>query len=583
MRRHSDLWICRRLLMHARPFWPHIAGIFVLSLLGAPLALLTPLPLAIVVDSALGSKPLPPALAALTPVSLAGSPAGRLFVAIALLVLVTLLTQLRGAASALLETYTSEQLVLGFRTELFQRVQRLSFGYHDRTGTTDALYRIQYDAPAIRWVTVEGVIPFVSAVLTIAAMTYVTARLDWPIAGIAILVVPVLFLITQIFRQRIRREWAKVKAIESSTMSGVQETLSSLRVVRAFGQEGREHDRFRLRSEQGLRTQMRLQIINSIFGTLIGLATVASTAAVFYIGVRHIQSDRLTLGSLLLITNYLGQLYSPMTAISKKIADLQASFESAERTFTLLDQQSDVPEKADARPIDRAVGTIAFENVGFEYAGGPEVLHGISFEVAAGDRVGIIGATGAGKTTLVSLLMRFYDPRRGRILLDGTDLRDFRLADLRSQFAIVLQEPVLFSTTIAENIAYAQPAASSEQIVRAARLANAHDFISRLPQGYATQVGERGMALSGGERQRIALARAFLKDAPLLILDEPTSSVDVATEAVIVDAMDTLMKGRTTFVIAHRYSALRNCNVRVSLQNGRLVGAGAALAGGAAV
>jgi ATP-binding cassette subfamily B protein len=328
---------------------------------------------------------------------------------------------------------------------------------------------------------------------------------------------------------------------------------------------------------------MRLQIINSIFGTLIGLATAASTAAVFYMGVRHIQSDRLSLGSLLLITSYLGQLYSPMTAISKKIADLQASFESAERTFTLLDQQPDVPEKLDARPIDRAIGAIAFENVGFEYAGGPEVLHGISFEVAAGDRVGIIGATGAGKTTLVSLLMRFYDPRRGRILLDGTDLRDFRLADLRSQFAIVLQEPVLFSTTIAENIAYAQPAASSEQVVRAARLANAHDFISRLPQGYATQVGERGMALSGGERQRIALARAFLKDAPLLILDEPTSSVDVATESVIVDAMDTLMKGRTTFVIAHRYSALRNCNVRVSLQNGRLVAGGAALAGGAAV
>jgi ATP-binding cassette subfamily B protein len=238
--------------------------------------------------------------------------------------------------------------------------------------------------------------------------------------------------------------------------------------------------------------------------------------------------------------------------------------------FALLEVALLVAQRAGARALARAAGAMAFQRVSFAYPNGPEVLHDVSFEVAPGDRVGIAGPTGAGKTTLVSLLMRFYDPTAGRILLDGADLRELRLADLRGQFSIVLQEPVLFSTSVAENIAYARPAAREDEIEAAAMLANAHDFVSRLPEGYATRVGERGMTLSGGERQRIALARAFLKDAPILILDEPTSSVDVRTEAAIVEAIELLMKGRTTFVIAHRPSTLRHCNVRLSVKEGRV-------------
>jgi ATP-binding cassette, subfamily B, bacterial len=351
----------------------------------------------------------------------------------------------------------------------------------------------------------------------------------------------------------------------------MQEAISLLRVVRAFGQEGRENERFKRGLERSVRGHLRLTLINGGFDSLIGLTTAASTAVALYIGVRHIQTGQLTLGNLLIITTYLTQLYSPLTEISRKITDLQAALASAERTFALLDQERDVPERPDARPLPRAAGAVVLRDVCFAYPNGPQVLHNISFEVAPGDRVGIMGTTGAGKTTLVSLLMRLYDPTTGNILLDGVEIREFRLADLRSQFSIVLQDPVLFSTSIAENIAYARPSASADEIMTAARHANAHDFISRLPHGYQTQVGERGMSLSGGERQRIALARAFLKDAPILVLDEPTSSVDVQTESAIIDAMESLMKGRTTFIIAHRQSTLRKCDVHLYLEKGRLV------------
>ena len=269
--------------------------------------------------------------------------------------------------------------------------------------------------------------------------------------------------------------------------------------------------------------------------------------------------------------SYLALLYSPLQTVSKSAASLQGSLVSAERAFQLLDELPEVVEKPNARSLVRARGAVAFENVSFGYNAERPALRDISFEVAVGSRVGIAGTTGAGKSTLVSLLLRLYDPASGKISLDGVDLRDFKLRDLRNQFAIVLQEPVLFSSSIAENIAYAKPDASEAEIIAAAQAANAHDFISRLPQAYKTDVGERGVQLSGGERQRISLARAFLKDAPILILDEPTSSVDVKTEAVIMEAMERLMRGRTTFMIAHRLTTLDICDVRIQLEHGRIV------------
>jgi ATP-binding cassette, subfamily B, bacterial len=301
------------------------------------------------------------------------------------------------------------------------------------------------------------------------------------------------------------------------------------------------------------------------------LTTAVGTALVLLIGVRRVQSGDLSVGSLVLAMGYLAQLYPTVQLISETITGVQSGLASAARVFAVLDELPDVVERPHARPLGRAKGGLSFRNVSFGYSATAQpVLRDVSIDIPAGMRLGIKGVTGAGKTTLVNLLTRFYDPTHGQVLLDGIDLRDYRLADLRRQFAIVLQEPVLFSTTIAENIAYAKPDATRDEIVRAAEAAHAHGFISQLPDGYETLVGERGMRLSGGERQRISLARAFLRDAPILILDEPTSAVDVKTEAVIMEAMEHLMKGRTSLMIAHRLTTLCHCNAIIEIANGRV-------------
>lgn len=569
---YGDFVLYRRLFRQARPYWAHISGVFALSLLATPLALLTPVPLKIAVDSVVGEEALPGFLDSIVPDALTRSDAAVLAFAVGLLIMVALLDQLQLLISTVLGAYTGERLQLDFRSRLFRHVQRLSLSYHDARGSSDAVYRIQYDAPSIQYVALYGVAPFVTAGLTLTGMIYVTSRIDATLALIALSVAPVLFALTWASRARLRPGWRATKQIESAAMSVVQEVLTSLRVVKAFAQEEREHERFLTRSSEGMRARIRLAALDGGFSLLIGLTTVVGTAAVLFIGVRHVQAGTLTLGSLLLVMAYLLQLYAPLKQISKSITTLQSSLASAERAFTVLDESPDVPERPDARSIAQARGAIAFEDVSFAYPEGPPVLHDVSFAIAPGRRLGIAGETGSGKTTLASLLMRFYDVTSGRILLDGADLRGYRIPDLRNQFAVVLQEPVLFSTSVAENIEYGRPGASFAEIVSAARTANAHDFIERLPEGYDTLVGERGMRLSGGERQRISLARAFLKDAPILILDEPTSSVDLRTEAAIMEAMERLMAGRTTLMIAHRLSTLEHCDDRIELAQGRVVG-----------
>ena len=301
------------------------------------------------------------------------------------------------------------------------------------------------------------------------------------------------------------------------------------------------------------------------------MTTAIGTATVLFIGFRNVQSGVLSLGELLMVLAYLTQLYNPLRTISRQVANLQSSLASAERAFQLLDEVPDVTDKLGARSLKRAAGELRFSGVTFAYGENSPVLDDLSFCIAPGTRLGIEGRTGAGKSTLVSLASRFFDPGAGSILLDGVDLRDYKVADLRNQLAIVLQEPILFSTSIAENIGYGRPGAQLPEIIEAAKSANVHEFIAGLPNGYETPVGERGMMLSGGERQRIALARAFLKDAPILILDEPTSSVDMTTEAGIMEAMERLMAGRTTLMIAHRLSTLDICDARIELEHGRII------------
>jgi ATP-binding cassette subfamily B protein len=568
--RCTDLVLYRRLLRQVWPYRAHLVGLFLLNLLSIPLALLTPLPLRLAVDQVLGARPLPELLEVLLPAG-ARSGAALLAVAVALAVALAVLSQFQSVAASLLSTYTSEKLVLGFRAQLFGHAQRLSLSFHDSRGTSDSTYRIQYDATALPSIAVESVIPLITAAGTVAGMIYLTIQIDWQLALVALTVAPILFLTSWAYRPRLRSQSRAVKKLESSALAVVQEVLTALRVVKAFGQEDRERERLVRCSREGMRARLRLLLIEGGFGSVISLTTAVGAAAVLFLGTRHVQSGVLTLGQLLQVMVYLTQLYAPLKTLSRKATSLQSHLASAERAFALLDEAADVAERPNARPLVRAAGAVACRHVTFAYGADPPVLRDIAFEVGPGARVGIAGMTGAGKTTLVNLLTRFFDPTEGHILLDGVDLRDYRLADLRNQFAIVLQDSVLFSTSIAENIAYARPGASEEEIIQAAQAANAHDFIVRLPQGYQTPVGERGMRLSGGERQRLAIARAFLKDAPLLILDEPTSSVDIRTESMILQAMERLMRGRTTFLIAHRLSTLEHCDLLLRIERGGLI------------
>jgi ATP-binding cassette subfamily B protein len=547
-----------------------VAGIFALSLLATPLALATPLPLKLAVDSVLGSEPLPGFIAAFVPDSLEHSSDAVLWLCAGLILAVALGTQLQRAASAALRTWTGEKLVLDFRARLFRHVQRLSLSFHDTRGTADSTYRIQHDASSIPNIVIDGLAPFVAAIATFSSMLYVSFRIDWQLALVALAISPILFGVARSYRKRLRQRSRQVKRLESQALGVVQEVLGALGVVKGFAQEEREQARFVAQANAGLVARMRLRLAEEAMDLVLGLTTAFGGAAVLYVGAQHVRDGTLTLGNLLLLMGYLAQIYDPLKTISRRVASLQSHLASAERAFALLDEEQDVFERPDAKRIERARGALSLRAASFAYGDGPRVLRDVSFELPQGTRVGIVGKTGAGKTTLLRLLLRFYDPVAGAILLDGIDLRDYRISDLRNQFSLVLQEPILFSTSVSENIAYARPAATETEIERAAQAAHAHEFISALPEGYATRVGERGMRLSGGERQRIALARAFLKDAPILILDEPTSSVDLQTEGVIMQAMEQLMQGRTTFMIAHRLATLESCDLLLHLEDGHL-------------
>jgi ATP-binding cassette subfamily B protein len=566
----NELKLYGRLFRHAGPYRLHLGALLLLSLLATPIALLTPLPLKIAVDSFTGAQAVPSFLRASLPESVADSQAAELTLAVALLLAIALLDQLQRLAGAVLGAYAGERLLLDFRARIFRHVQRLSFSYHDTHGTADTVFRINWDAAAIQWIAIHGFPPLVNAACLLTGMVVIVALIDWQLTLVALTVVPLILLLTTLARRRLRHGWQRTKDLESAAYGVVQEVLTGLRVVKAFGQEDREQERYVDRSDEAARARVRMTFAEGVFGLLVGMVAATGTALVLFLGAQHVRSGVLSLGDLILVMGYLALLYLPLQTISKSITTLQSSLVSAERSLALLDEPTDVPERPGACPLPRAAGGVSFRDVSFAYEDGEPVLRDVSFEVPPGARVGIAGATGAGKTTLISLLSRFYDPTAGQVLLDGTDLRDYRLADLRGQFGIVLQDAVLFSATIAENIAYGRSSATPAEIIAAAKAANAHQFILGLPDGYETRVGERGMRLSGGERQRIALARAFLKDAPILILDEPTSSVDIHTEAVIMQAMERLMQGRTAFMIAHRLTTLANCDLLLEVSAGRV-------------
>jgi ATP-binding cassette subfamily B protein len=559
-----------RVLEQARPLWPHLFGVLLLTLISTPFALLLPLPLKMVVDSVINHRPAPQLLTRWLPSQWTHTAPGLLMLAAGMLLLIGALMQIQVLLSWMLQTYTGERIVHEFRSRLFWHVQRLRLSFHDRRGTADLAYRIQHDAPAIQLVTIQGVIPFVSSFFEFVGMAYVTALMDWQLALIAFIVSPALIFLSRAASRKTHDGWHEVKELDSSAMSVLTEVLGAVRLVKAFGRENEEDDRFMSRSHSRMRSQLRLAAIQATYYCATAMLITAGTSAALWVGAKHVQSGVLTLGELLIVMAYMTQLYEPLRTMANKLPELQASLVSIERAFALLDE---IPESLDApgaQFIAKTKGDIEFQNVSFVYPNGRKVLDNVSFTIRQGTRVGILGPTGSGKSTLLSLLTRFYDPSEGRILLDGIDIHDYRLSDLRNQFSIVPQDPVLFSTSIAENISFARPEAQESELIAAAEMANAHDFIVRLPQGYQTEVGDRGACLSGGERQRVAIARAFLKDSPVLILDEPTSSVDSRTEAAVMAATNDLLAGRTSFMIAHRLSTLESCDMLLRFYDGKL-------------
>src|SRR6266851_8074406 len=558
----------KRAFEDLRPYlWPLVA-LLVISLLAVPITLVFPLPIKLLVDSVLGSQPLPGYLTIFVGSQVSKSLAISL--AISILLGTAILTYLQNLVNVWYANRVGNRMTLDVRARLFRQMQRLSIAYHDTMGAADSAYRTLNDAPMLRSFGIDTIIPLTTSILTLSAMILVMVYLDWQLALIALVVSPFMFALTFVFRPRIRAAWRKFRASESAAMSVAQESLGASRLVKSYGQEERKNEELVSQYNESLSAQLKLQVDSAIYSLLVGIVTAAGLAAVFYIGIGHVQAGVLTLGSLLVVNYYVTQLYGPLRNVGQSILDIQMSLTGIERYHAVLDEKPDVPESPNAIPLARAEGRIAFQGVSFEYTKDHPVLHDISFELPAGNRLGVVGATGSGKTTLSTLLLRLFDPTKGVITLDEIDLRDYKLADLRSQYAVVHQETVLFSTTVAENISFARPNATMDEVIAAAKDAKAHEFITNLPNGYDTLVGERGMKLSGGERQRISLARAFLKDAPILILDEPTSSLDVHTEAAILDTIQELMKGRTTMMIAHRPSTLRDCNMILVLEDGRV-------------
>jgi ATP-binding cassette subfamily B protein len=552
----------------AKPYTGTIVLMFVLGLLATPLSLMKPFSLSFLIDSGFGNRPVPQFIRFFFPAGHLIVFSDIVLVAAGMVILIALLENLYNIITSVAGTYTSEKLVLRFRTLLFEHVQRLSLTYHDANGSADALYRIQYDIVKFKTFILDNFVSLFQSVVTLLIMLGVLFYINWPFALIAICTMLPLLVLTPLSQRLLKKEWRQIREKESQALSVIHEALSMLRVVKAFGRETHETNRFSQKGNTALRAQVKATTKNSIYTLAVGMIIACGTSFFIYYGANEVRNGHMTLGELTLVIAYLSQVLGPLYSISKHFNALQASWVSIERVFDLLDHKPEVKELPDARACERTRGAFTFESVSFTYPTGKPILENISFEAKPGDRVGIKGTTGSGKSTLIQLLFRFYDPQAGTIRMDGMDIRTYRLEDYRKQFSLVMQEPVLFSATIEENILYGRPGATHEEVVEAARAANAHEFIMRKPEGYQTKVGERGMQLSGGERQRIAIARAFIKNAPVLILDEPTSSVDIKTEGLIMEAMNRLMEGKTTFLITHRMEPLEVCNVVLHMENG---------------
>jgi ATP-binding cassette, subfamily B, bacterial len=565
-------------LPYLRPYWKLEVGSMVLLALTSMLSLASPWPLAIILDTVLhangpNGKPLP------GPVAWLGG-LGRYWILVLFVVGGLLLTAVQhgiSVANEYLTTKLERNMTLDFQSDLLAHAQKLSLGYHSRTSTGSLMFRLNSAASSVGEITV-ALTPLLESVLTLGGMFFIAYLLDRELALISLTVVPFIYYSAGFYAGKIRPRLTFAQGLEMNTMSLIHEAMSMIRVVVAFGREGHHHALFRESGEAAVKQRVRVTVHQTLFSLAVNMLTALGTALVLGIGALHVIDGRLTTGELIVMLGYIAAIYGPLETISTSLSLLQNDFIVFRAALVLLGIEpkvQDTPDSIDLAELGRATkGEVEFQGVSFAYETGTEAAKDISFRIPAGTRVAVVGPTGAGKTTLMGLLLRFMDPDEGTILLDGVDIRSLKVASLRSQISVVLQEPLLFQRSIRENIRYGDLDATDEQVEEAAKAANAHDFILDLPDGYDSDCGEQGAALSGGERQRICVARAFLRNAPILVLDEPTSSIDSRTESVILNALDNLSQGRTTFMIAHRLSTIRNADLILVIDEGCLVESG---------
>lgn len=552
-----------------------VAGL-VLILASSGVGLLAPWPVAIVVDSVAGNRPAPLGLSELAASISPSSPrVALLAILCSALLLIHLLQGFLNVASTWSLVSVGLRMVFRLRCDLFNHIQRLSLRFHDSTPVGDSLYRVAWDSYAVQSIFNTGLIPALTASLTLVGIVAVMISRDVLVTGVALLMaLPLIWLVRRLDKPMNERSM-RVHEMESQVSTRVQETLSGIRAVQAFGREDYEGARFRDHAESSLRANLRLTVFQTFSQAVVGLTLAAGTALIVWIGAYRAIQGKLTAGDIVLMVAYIGMLFKPLEALAFVAANVQGAVAGARRVFTVLDSTPDIADAPGAIELPgRAAGLIELRGVSFAYVQDRPALREVSLGIAPGSTVALVGPSGAGKTTLVSLLMRFYDPHAGSILLDGHDLRGLTVSSLRRNIALVLQDPVLFGSTIGENIAYGLPDATPREIEDAARAAGAHEFIAALPGGYDTRISERGTSLSGGQRQRLSIARAFLKNAPVLIMDEPTSALDAQTENELLEAMERLKHGRTTIIIAHRLSTIRNADKIVVMDRGRVVEVG---------
>ena len=554
-----------------RPYWKQLAFAFV-AVLGETFSdVLEPWPIKIVIDNILQSKKLPGWLAGFVSEAFGQNKLAVLNFAVAAVAGIAVLGAISSYVEKYLTTSVSQWVTHDLRRTLYNHIQRLSLAEYDKTQTGDLISRVTSDINAVQDFINSALLGIIVNVLTLVGMAGVMFCINWRFTLIALSIAPALFAVVYYLTRRIKKASREVRKKESELVSVVQEVLTSARVVKAFAREDFEVTRFESQSLENVETALEARSIKAKLSPIVDVMVAIGTCLVLAYGARLALSGQISAGVLIVFLLYLGKMYKPMRDLSKSTDTVSKAMVGYERIEEVLDIEARVRDLPRARKAPRFKGNIAFDHVSFSYDDKVPVLKDVSFEIEAGQVAAIVGPSGVGKTTIISLIPRLYDPQSGTIKIDGTNIRSYKLKSLREQISFVLQDTLLFHTSVLENIAYGKPDASPDEIIRAAKQANAHEFIVQLSEGYGTMVGERGVTLSGGQRQRIAIARAIVRNTPILVLDEPTTGLDSSSERAVIEALERLMKGRTCIVVAHHLNTIRHADVIFVVKEAELV------------